>query len=397
MRYNPFNPQQPARPDFFVGRTEEVEQFEEFLSQTMHGSPMNMAITGNRGIGKTSILFKFEDIAKNAGCLTLRLSNYEGNLKDIGELVDYIILNLKREILAQQPMVERMSKFGEWIKSLQPIFAYKGVSLTIERKKIVGEKILHDNLNKIWENTKQDYSAIVLLIDEAEALENIEGALPFLRDVFQRLSATANYMVVLCGKLNFKERMAESFSPLNRFFPTTELFELKDKEIREYVNKKLKSVNVEITNQVLNELAKTSEGHPYVVVSMCYTIFKSLGDGNKITEEVFKRALPLIKGRLEQDYFISLFHPLTPRGKKTLLEIAKNLDKLDFTFKEAVSFFDLEGNQVSPYIQELWRKGCINKPKRGHYEIFHTLFLNFLKEKAKVEDEAPHIQTKLCT
>jgi Cdc6-like AAA superfamily ATPase len=75
MRFNPFNPQQPARPDFFVGRAEELEKFEQNLLQTIHDSPMNMAITGNRGIGKTSTLIKFEEIAKRHNCLVVRLSN----------------------------------------------------------------------------------------------------------------------------------------------------------------------------------------------------------------------------------------------------------------------------------------------------------------------------------
>jgi hypothetical protein len=43
---NIFNPQQSARPDFFVGRAEEPEKFEQNLLQTIHDSPMNMAITG---------------------------------------------------------------------------------------------------------------------------------------------------------------------------------------------------------------------------------------------------------------------------------------------------------------------------------------------------------------
>ena len=56
MRYNPFNPQQPARPEFFVGREPEIVEFEKFLSQTTHASPMNLSITGNRGTTKTVLM-----------------------------------------------------------------------------------------------------------------------------------------------------------------------------------------------------------------------------------------------------------------------------------------------------------------------------------------------------
>ncbi|HIH16072.1 MAG TPA: ATP-binding protein [Candidatus Diapherotrites archaeon] len=82
MRINPFNPQIPARPQFFVGREAELDQFERWLLQTTNGSPMNMSITGNRGMGKTSLLVKMEQIAKNHGCLVFRMSNYENNIQN---------------------------------------------------------------------------------------------------------------------------------------------------------------------------------------------------------------------------------------------------------------------------------------------------------------------------
>ena len=74
MRFNPFNPQYPPRSEFFVGRTEEIERFEQILLQTINSSPLNMALTGNRGIGKTSTLGKFEELAGAKNCLVIRSS-----------------------------------------------------------------------------------------------------------------------------------------------------------------------------------------------------------------------------------------------------------------------------------------------------------------------------------
>ena len=100
IKYNPFNPQQPARPNFFVGREPERKNFDTFLSQTTHSSPMNMSITGDRGMGKTSILLKFEEVAKENNCLVIRLSNYEGSVNDIMEFSDFLNLNIQRELIS---------------------------------------------------------------------------------------------------------------------------------------------------------------------------------------------------------------------------------------------------------------------------------------------------------
>ena len=55
-KINPFRPGSPVNPDMFVGRLGEVEQLEGALFQTKADHPSHFMITGERGIGKTSLL-----------------------------------------------------------------------------------------------------------------------------------------------------------------------------------------------------------------------------------------------------------------------------------------------------------------------------------------------------
>lgn len=376
LRPNPFNPQQPARPDFFIGREPEVVQFEKFLSQTITDSPMNMSITGNRGMGKTSLLVKYEQIAKENRCLVIRLSNYEGNIKSILELCDFISSNLKSEILSKKPL----SKLTEWIKTIKPTIEWNDMTFTIDKVSIAQE-LFRTRLIKLWDETKGDFKAIVILIDEAEAMEKVPGALPFLRETFQRVSTDANYMVVLAGKLNFPERTSESFSPLNRFFPVQKLKPFSEWEIRSYLVRKLSQTEMRIDEYATNYLIRESEGHPYVLVAMCYLLFDSLREEEGIiNEELITKADQKVKQQLSQDFFSPMFHPLSKKAKEVLLKIARNTKSLEFTFKEAINWTNIGSEYLSPYILELFRKGILNKPERAKYKIFHTLFLKYLKE-----------------
>ncbi len=350
---------------------------------------MNMAITGNRGMGKTSVLMKFEDIGRRSECLTLRLSNYEGNVKNIIDFTDYITANLKREILSRKPVEKKIEGMKDWIGTLKPTIGWRDISLTVERQQVVQE-MFRERLAKLWSETKDDYKAILLLIDEAESLESVEGILTFLREVFQRISTDQKYMVVLAGKLNFPERMSESFSPLNRFFPSSRLTPFKEDEVRSYIIRKLATVDVGIDEDVLQYIAKRCEGHPYVLVAMCYLLFDSLSEKeNHLTKEILERSDEKINARLAQDFFSPMYHPLTPRAKEIILKIASNIKGLEFTFNEAVDWVGKPKNFVSPYFKELLRKGVLNKPERGRYQIFHTLFLEYLKKMAE-EEERKH-------
>ena len=56
MKINPFKPNYPVQPGMFIGRIKEVERLESQLFQTKAGQPTNFLITGERGIGKSSLL-----------------------------------------------------------------------------------------------------------------------------------------------------------------------------------------------------------------------------------------------------------------------------------------------------------------------------------------------------
>src|SRR3990167_2758760 len=307
IRYNPFNPQQPAKPHFFVGREQEVKCFENFLGQTIYNSPMNMTITGDRGMGKTSILNKFEEIADNQRALVVNVSNYEGNVKDVIELSEFLITNIQREIISRNP---------------------------------------------ISKNVKEMYTSIVILIDEAESLENMDG-LTFLREVFQKVQSNSNYMIVLAGKFNFPEKMSEQFSPLNRFFPAERLRRLTEKDVSNYLENRLNDTEVNIDKEAIYNLFKKSEGHPYVLVCIGFLVFDSLKTNEMaINSDVVERSIWKIRGKLSQDFFTPMFYPLSPQAKRIICKIAKEIKGLKFTMNEATLITNMPNNQLSGYFGE---------------------------------------------
>lgn len=351
------------------------------LGQTRCGSPMNMAISGNRGTGKTSILIKFEEIAVNSNCICLRLSNYEGNINNIVDFSEYISTNLKRDLLRKRPLKSGIEGLQNWVGTVTPTVSYADISLTIEQKKIIVQETLRERLLKLWQDMDDEYDACVILIDEAESLEKIDGVLQFLREVFQRIATDANFMIVLAGKLSFPDDMAEFFSPLNRYFPCLKLQPLNIHEIHQYLQKNLISERVSIDEDAIQYIAKKSEGHPYVLVQLCYDIFDTLLEGeNKIDRGVVERAEEKFKNHLANHFFRPMYFPLSPKAKTILKLIAKNAPELEFKFADAIEYTGMKRTSVGPYMLEMVRKGVLNRPDRGKYQLLHNLFNEYLLE-----------------
>src|SRR5437773_8444840 len=63
-RYNPFRPGSIVTPGMFSGRSEEILALEQSLFQTRAGNPNHFLIQGERGIGKSSLLFYLQCVAR---------------------------------------------------------------------------------------------------------------------------------------------------------------------------------------------------------------------------------------------------------------------------------------------------------------------------------------------
>jgi Cdc6-like AAA superfamily ATPase len=63
MRFNPFRPSSIVPPGMFCGRMEEVLALERSLFQTSKGHPNHFLIQGERGIGKSSLLYYMQCVA----------------------------------------------------------------------------------------------------------------------------------------------------------------------------------------------------------------------------------------------------------------------------------------------------------------------------------------------
>src|ERR1700710_718668 len=93
---NPYTPNAGARPPALVGREEELEAFAVLLTRLLHGhTEQSMLITGLRGVGKTVLLTKFEEMAREARWITVEAEITKGS-----EFADRMA-NLARRALLQ--------------------------------------------------------------------------------------------------------------------------------------------------------------------------------------------------------------------------------------------------------------------------------------------------------
>jgi Cdc6-like AAA superfamily ATPase len=64
LKYNPFRPNSIVTPGMFSGRYDEMKAIEQALFQTKHGNPKHFIVSGERGIGKSSLFLYVDLVAR---------------------------------------------------------------------------------------------------------------------------------------------------------------------------------------------------------------------------------------------------------------------------------------------------------------------------------------------
>ena len=260
---------------------------------------------GERGIGKTSLLRKFESVAHQQGCIVARVDLYPG-IRQIESLLALIHEELRNSCISYYSSLgkkfETARRFLENYSVTIPVVG-GGIQKTQSENL---ETTFRDRLLVIWSKVQERAPAVLVMIDEAEALTYIPGALEYLRNTFSRLGEKAAlYSLTISGKSGLFQSVTEKFSPLERFFAPITLLPFTNHEISEVLAKASVRSGVKFDSKVETDITRDSEGQPYVVQIFGFRLYEEASKQGirVITPHVLEQAKPEIQASLASQLF----------------------------------------------------------------------------------------------
>jgi len=370
---DPYIPEQVVDPDDFVGRSEEVEKFETFLDFSIKGKSRNIAIIGDWGIGKTALLRKFEDIACRNNSPSARFDVR----KDMGlpEFQQRLLLEVKAALSLHEKL---SAKAKDFLSGFDVSMGYAGLSV-----KQIGDQTIdfRQKLLEMWDGLKDSIPAVLVMLDNAEGLKQISGANEELRNTFQRLSEyDCKYVLIIAGKPDLFAGITSIYEPFARFFNFIELNPFTYEETKDAIEKPLENIHdLEFEQDAIWEIYRISEGHPFIVRSMCSTMYIAMRGEGLITSSTVEKFMPRILYDLGKKVFSDRFAQASPVEQRILISMASfaggNLNYSDIAEMSGTS-----KKKIGTFLSRLTEKDLIRKVERGQYELFHPLFKEYLKE-----------------
>ena len=280
----------------FSGRLDEIEKLEQTLFQTKNGNPNHFVIQGERGIGKSSLLFYLNVVAKGEipadgvsfRFLTLNIE-LEPSDSDV-EIIHKIAASLKQALSGHSQLKHIAERTWEFVKNLEiKGIRYHEADKSAEHRDALND--LTDALSSTASDLGDSFDGILILIDEADkpvASANL-GAITKL--LTERLTKRGCHRVSigLAGLPSLIPALRKSHESSPRIFTILNLEPLLPDERKRVIKlglqeaTKKNGLEVKITQEAEEWISVFSEGYPHFIQQFAYCAF-DLDTDNVIDE-----------------------------------------------------------------------------------------------------------------
>lgn len=386
LKPNPFTPQEPSTDPFkFAGRGEIIKNAIDALF-----NHKNIIVTGERGIGKSSVAYQLIYMAQGSTTLLDRFNIDTGEFKFSYLTSDYrcvpgntladVVTSLEASILSNLNMREKaVKKTTEWGVDLKLFKAGK----KIETERIEIPEIAHHFVDFISQISQDGGSlnGIAFLIDEIDVLPPEEIKLAsFFKSVIEALSFRTlnNVSFITAGVTGIVTNLITQHHSFSRLFENIELREMNKDELGGIISNAVYKSGVQVRNTVKNKIIELADEFPAPVQLLGYHTFRY--DTNLLLGDYdLKRALDFIIRELKRQEFSGLYEQAKGElARKIVREMASG-DQNRIKVIEMSKKLKIDIKRTRAVMGDLAKKGILIKVSHDVYKLHDPLFKIYLR------------------
>jgi hypothetical protein len=380
---NPFSPGAGTRPPELVGRDHILNKAYILFERIKAGrSEKGFFLVGLRGVGKTVLLNEIDLMCREAEYCSIYIEAHEK------KSLPALILPRLRELLYQLDRIENASHkikkafrvLAGFIRIMKLKFQDIELSLDIDPETGTAdsgdiESDLPALLEVIAEAAAERKKVIAIIIDELQYLSEHEMSALIMavhRIVQKKLPLT----IIGAGSPQLVGLMGRSKSYAERLFDFPLIGPLEKTDAISAVKGPVNSLNVDITNDAVDEIYKQTQGYPYFVQEWAYQAW-NVAEKSPIQLHDIHHSTTISLKRLDENFFRVRFDRLTPREKEYLYALAE-LGKGDQRSGDIAEKLNVSPQSIAPIRNSLIKKGMIYSPSHGVTTFTVPLFESFM-------------------
>jgi len=253
---SPFTPGQPAPPEVFTGRGQEIERLRRCILQTAGGKAQAVFIGGPRGLGKSSLARFCQFITEQDNPVVandvkfLCAYNARGNRKSVLDVCQLIVQGLTAKITEEDRLSKVRNFLGRYIEDVSlpmPGVHFK-VRVTRNKRDLDELKLnMPGVIQGLWDVVKDKKPGLMIILDDINGLSGQVEFANFLKSLWEEMAAQP--LPVLLMLVGLEERMddlIQSHESVGRIFDRVVLNPMPLEDVQNFFDSTFASVNMSI-------------------------------------------------------------------------------------------------------------------------------------------------------
>lgn len=340
---------------------------------------------GLRGVGKTVLLNRFHEIARDEG---LRVAFVEA--PETGDFRRLLATRLRALLLDldRGPISSAVKRALSVLKSFSYTFP-DGSSISLDVDALPGQgdsgvlvEDVTDLLVATGEAARDRSSGVLMAVDEIQYLSADELA-ALITGIHRAVQLSLPIVLVGAGLPQLPGLAGDAKSYAERLFEFPRIGSLNDDDARAVLSLPVEQEKVEFEKKALDVLVEHTRGYPYFLQEWGYHVWNA-APGPSISVDDVDAVAPEVSRHLDENFFLVRMDRLTPADKSYLGAMAA-LGEGPHRSGDIAAKLRVKVESVAPRRSGLIQKGMIYSPAHGDTAFTVPLFDEFLRRARPTE------------
>ena len=388
FKVNPYRPGAGLMPTYLAGRQSDIAEMENLFEALCLNIPTQSVIfSGLRGVGKTVLINKLQEIAEEKGIFCKHIEVEERN--DFISQIASCSQAFLRKISTVEKFKSLIQKPLDAVKALVVSFDpdNKVFSLSLQEKELYTSTNLVQSLTDVFttlgEIAAKTNSPICFFIDEIQYMKKEE--LSALIAALHRANQLGYpVMLVGAGLPKIYSMLSEVKSYSERLFNYKEIGSLDMDQCRDAICKPAKKLDVSYDEAAVEKIIDITKGYPFFVQQLCQIVFQKK-KGNRIDISDVKDSISEFFDILDSGFFKVRYERCTESDKKFIFAMVA-CNKLPCTISNVAMIMNRQVKSISTARAQLINKGIIYVVKYKELDFTVPEFSGFIKRLPDYEE-----------
>lgn len=384
---NPFRPGVGLQPEYLAGRDAAIGQFKRLLEGTPE-IPGNARITGLRGVGKTVLLKRLQEVAEESEFATIFTELEPRHCND--DAFAALLTHRADELAKRLSLAERVRQAAAGAMNA----VRKAASVTYEgfQWTLAGDldPATHDIaavlLDAAEASTRAGKRGLVVFFDEAQVLVDDKAATGShpLSSLVAAVSTLQKQQtpisLVVCGLPTLAVNLLTARTYSERMFRGFKVDSLEVEDAEKAFKAPLAAGgSIHAEDSLVSRVVRDVEGYPYFIQLWGAELWDAARDAGTsvINEAVLEAIEDRIHDRLDLDFYEPRVESLTP-AEQDLLVASAQCSYPPLTVAELNSTSEKSNDNVNVLLGRLVKANVLYRPRKGQYLYTAPKFREFL-------------------